>query len=363
MIKKAIKYVLKKTLPFIWPLFSKKCTIDVNAAQSNLDAYSAKPTGTPFARNMVTTPICDLQIVIPAYNVEQYLEECLDSILSQQTQYTYKIVLIDDGSTDQTPAIADKYSCYDNVIVIHQSNRGFSGARNKGLQNLFAKYIMFVDSDDKLCPDAIESLLQPAFKYDCDIVEGGALYLIGDELSHCFSHPSSMAPKSPLGIFHGYPWAKVYKAACFEEIVFPEGFWFEDTIISFLLYRGKKSYYCVDQYVYEYRQNLNSITYTFASKPKSLDSYWITEKLMESCSRLQYPFDDSFFNTFLQQVIMNQKRILKLPEIVQQSVFVLSAHLMTQYFDHKVIKNFKHLPLVRALTKRDWGLFRICCKL
>ena len=238
MMKKYLKRVLKKSLPILGPLFSEKCMINPTLARNTLEAFSPKPLGNSIKKNDLVNPICDLQIIVPAYNVENYLEECLNSILSQETEYTYRVVLIDDGSTDMTATIADKYITHDNVIVIHQENKGFSGARNTGLNSLFAKYIMFVDSDDELCPNAIESLLKVAFENDCDIVEGGACYLMDEEVTNCFSHPAVMRISTPLDSFHGQPWAKLFKTDCFKQIVFPEGFWFEDTIMAFLLYRS-----------------------------------------------------------------------------------------------------------------------------
>ena len=76
----------------------------------------------------------DLQIIIPAYNAEKYIEKCLNSILSQKTQYTYVITVINDGSTDETSQILSKYLDDEHVDIISQSNKGFSEARNRGLK-------------------------------------------------------------------------------------------------------------------------------------------------------------------------------------------------------------------------------------
>lgn len=103
-------------------------------------------------------PQYDLQIIIPAYNAEKYIEKCLNSILSQKTQYTYVITVINDGSTDETLQILSKYLDDEHIDIISQSNKGFSGARNCGLKNLVGHYLMFVDSDDWICEDAIEKL-------------------------------------------------------------------------------------------------------------------------------------------------------------------------------------------------------------
>ena len=362
MIKKAIKYALKTTLPVWKTVLSRKCMLDSDSARKNLEAFSRKPVGTPVAKNTLAEFTCDLQIIIPAYNVESYLKECLDSVLFQETQYTYKIVLINDGSTDNTTSIAEQYSHNDKVIVLHQENKGFSGARNTGLQNLFARYVMFVDSDDKLCPGAIEALLHTAFEYDCDIVEGGALALRGNGIQNYFSHAQTKAIPTPLGVFHGQPWAKVFKSSYFEKIAFPEGFWFEDTIMTFLLYQAAERCFVTDKNVYTYRINPNGISCTFGGKPKSLDSYWVTESVMEACAQLQYPFNEASLDNFLYQITINQKRVSRLPELIQQSAFVLSAEMVNNYYSTQIIEKHEHSEVLQALLTRNWGLFRILCR-
>ena len=122
----------------------------------------------------------DLQIVVPAYNVATYIDRCLNSVLGQDTEYSYQLVVVDDGSTDQTPSIVDQYDKYSNVTIIHQKNKGLSGARNRGLENLIGEYVMFLDSDDALVPGAVDQLMGAAYHDDADIVEGGFDYIIRD---------------------------------------------------------------------------------------------------------------------------------------------------------------------------------------
>lgn len=94
----------------------------------------ARQSGLPLGRNWPDIPLCDLSIIVPCYNVAPYVGDCLDSILNQKTSMTFEVVAIDDGSTDATGKILDEYASLDSrVRVVHQANRGFSGARNKGL--------------------------------------------------------------------------------------------------------------------------------------------------------------------------------------------------------------------------------------
>lgn len=114
----------------------------------------------------------DISIIVPVFNAEKYLEECIDSLLAQ-TKKEIEIVLIDDGSTDMSGSICDEYEKkHPNIQVIHQKNQGQSVALNRGIAISKGDYILYVDSDDVITKDACEKLFDIAFKYDCDIVRG-----------------------------------------------------------------------------------------------------------------------------------------------------------------------------------------------
>ena len=363
-MKRFAKKIMRRfCLSVAVPLLNTTSKLNPETARQKLMALSAKPTGEILVKNDLQEPDCDLQIIIPAYNAEAYLEACMESVLSQKTQYSFKVVLIDDGSTDSTPQIADRYLDQENVIVIHQENRGFSGARNRGLETLFGKYIMFVDSDDMLCDGAIEALMSEAAAHDFDIVQGGAYSLKDGKLDICFSYPQKKPVSTAPGVLRSFPWAKVFKAECFENIVLPEGFWYEDSIFVFLLYPLKKHCCVLDDLVYIYRQNPAGITGTSKGKPKSVDSYWITEKIMETLCELDIPTDRVLFSRFIYQVTVNQRRMSALPQIVQECAFVLSSEMMHKYFASDLIDANSNNPVVQALQNKAWKKFRLCCKL
>lgn len=113
--------------------------------------------------------IC-ISIIVPVFNVEEYLEKCIDS-LQKQTHENLEIILIDDGSTDRSGSICDKYSTNDSrITVVHQENQGVSHARNVGMKKASGKYLMFVDSDDIIERNMCESLLSTIMHYNADIV-------------------------------------------------------------------------------------------------------------------------------------------------------------------------------------------------
>ena len=109
-----------------------------------------------------------ISVIVPIYNVEEYLPACIESILNQ-TYRDLEILLIDDGSTDNSGKICDEYAEKDKrCIVIHQQNKGSSGARNTGLDNAKGEYISFIDGDDYIHPQMLEILYKEIEKENCD---------------------------------------------------------------------------------------------------------------------------------------------------------------------------------------------------
>lgn len=359
-IKRGIKNVLRGGSTMSAPLFSRKSILDAEAARETLLACSPRPGGTAIASNRLLPAVCDLQIIVPAYNVEAYLAACMDSVLAQKTKYSYHVILVDDGAKDRTPEIADNYADNERVTVIHQKNKGLSGARNTGLTEIFGKYIMFIDSDDILCPGAIDALLDTAFRYDCDIVEGGAYYLFDDRQEIMHRYASAEQVSNPHDL-HGHAWGKVYRAEIFEKLRFPEGFWYEDSLLSYLIFPAVKRAYVCPEICYGYRINESGIVKSSVGKPKAIDTYWITEQLLEEHAQAGLPFDAEFFDYILLQVRLNQHRVADLNEEIQESVFVLTCDLLERYFPADLAVQGQN-TLRKALKTRDFGMFRMCCK-
>jgi len=109
-----------------------------------------------------------VSIIIPAYNSEKFLPRCLDSVLGS-TYRDFEVILVNDGSTDGTGRISDEWAARDGrVRVIHQSNAGISHARNQGLERARGEYVLFMDSDDLVCPQMLETLVSAIESGDCD---------------------------------------------------------------------------------------------------------------------------------------------------------------------------------------------------
>ena len=113
-----------------------------------------------------------LSIIVPVYNVEAFLKKCIDSLLAQDlSKEDYEVILVDDGSTDSSGALCDTLAAeYGHIRVIHQRNRGLSGARNAGIPVASGDYVLFVDSDDFLCPNVLGTLVGLMESKELDIL-------------------------------------------------------------------------------------------------------------------------------------------------------------------------------------------------
>ena len=123
-----------------------------------------------------------ISVIIPVYNVELYLESCIQSICKQSYK-NLEIILSDDGSTDHSGKICDKYASLDpRIKVIHKENGGLSDARNAGIEVASGQYFMFVDSDDTISKNTIEKMYFLAIEYQCEIVVCNMVRIYEDEI-------------------------------------------------------------------------------------------------------------------------------------------------------------------------------------
>lgn len=342
--KKIIKIVVKNiTYYLLRPFMHSKSVISYQDAMKTITDASPNPFGKIERKNRIVDSSYNLQIIIPCYNVERYISDCINSILNNKTTYKYLIVAINDGSTDGTLEILNKYRNHPNVIIIDQANKGFSGARNSGLENIFSDYIMFVDSDDTIEPISIQALLDEAYKNDADIVEGGANSLVKGKKEIFFSWKENKQLESSSQL-NGVPWGKIYKSTLWGNYIFPEGYWFEDTINRFIMFPQAKKSYCIKEIVYNYRFNQNSISNTFKGKAKTLDTFYITEMLLNEAKKRNYTIPLSELNN---QLINNGRRLLGLSDKIQEAVMICTQYLLKRLIeDRNSIKKYKILNYV-----------------
>lgn len=203
-----------------------------------------------------------ISIIVPVWNVDRYLEKCLDSILAQ-TYTDLQIILIDDGSTDYSGIICDEYAAKDSRIeVVHQKNAGVCHARNAALERVRGEYIGFVDPDDWIKPDMFEYLQRGMEIYSADIscchyfrvCAGQEIYAQGDGNDYVYTAHEAVEELVNRFLLRNVFWNKLFKVSLFESITFPEGRIYEGTdMIYRLLLRAEKvvmlgeaKYYYVD---------------------------------------------------------------------------------------------------------------------
>lgn len=206
-----------------------------------------------------------ISIIVPVYNVEPYLRKCLDSIIGQ-TYRDLEILVIDDGSTDQSGKICDEYAERDERIkVFHTENRGLSAARNLGLDEATGEWIGFVDSDDWIESDMYEVLLKKAEETGADVVECGWFKEWANiteekrryeqELSHLQAIEALVC-----SFFSDNVWNKLWRDHCFSTIRFPAGRVYEDIATTFRVFDAAEGICSVDDPMYHYRQRETSLS-------------------------------------------------------------------------------------------------------
>lgn len=207
-----------------------------------------------------------ISIVIPVYNVEKYLDECIQS-LQKQTYTNIEIILVDDGSTDNSGMICDKYAKTDfRIKVIHKQNGGMSDARNVGIDNATGKYIQFIDSDDYFKEDLIESLYKDICENNADIALCSHYIVTGNNITTDATYEKRMYTREEViqeflldTKIRAYVWNKLFKKSLFDEIKFPVGRVFEDQLIIPKLFAKADKIILNDIPLYYYRQREGSV--------------------------------------------------------------------------------------------------------
>lgn len=227
-----------------------------------------------------------ISIIVPIYNVEKYLRECLDSI-SGQTYKKFECIMVNDGSTDSSQQIAEEYLTDSRFKLINQSNKGLSEARNTGISHIREEstFVAFVDSDDYIYPDFLETLIEH-IEDDVDIIEGTIEYFHDeikvDNISHNFEKQilttqNEKLRKFALNELRVSVFPKLFRKNLLTEDFFPKGWIFEDLAVVPELISHSGKWIKLPKVIYGYRNRPNSITTQEFSEEK-LDVFKIFEK-------------------------------------------------------------------------------------
>ena len=345
---------------YIVRLFLKEnLNINREEAFEKVNKVSKKPMKKYSYNKRIIDENIDLSIIVPAYNSSDYIKECISSVLMQKTSYNYELIVINDGSKDDTLEKINLFKENKHLKIINQENKGFSGARNRGIDESLGKYIMFLDSDDLLCENSIEKLIKTAKGKKADIVQG-SYYTFNKNGNKFYTNITPTEKNKEISI-PGFPWGKVYNAKLFEKVRFPLDFWYEDTIVNYLLARLSNKYVAISDYVYGYRINEKGITFTSKKSKKVLDTYWIIEEMIDLSKDIGLKIDDSIYDmTIFQLSNLLYRRIHFLDEETIKNTFILACSLMQDIG----IKDSKNKSIIfrdieKAFKEKNYRLWKL----
>lgn len=230
-----------------------------------------------------------ISVIVPVYNVEIYLEKCVESILGQSYQ-NIEVILVDDGSTDKSGEICEKFKYDKRVVVLHKKNGGLSSARNHGIKHAKGEYLSFIDSDDYIDKYFIENLYN-ALKSQKDDCKISMCRFTREEnnFSNDKSAGNLVESKEVLrrilyqmddSLYSVAAWNKLYKKSVFNSLTYPDGYINEDMFVICEVLSETKYVSVVDYTAHYYRVNTNSITQKKFS-PKNMDVTRACDHILE----------------------------------------------------------------------------------
>ena len=283
-----------------------------------------------------------VSVIIPVYNVEKYLRECLDSVINQ-TLKDIEIICIDDGSTDNSLSILKEYAKKDKRIkVINQENKGLSGARNTGIENATGEFIGFVDSDDWIDSNFYENLYNTAITTNSDIACAPIKRVYGNKIHLRLKIESEQLATTLQEKFDilniprcCYVWNKIYRSSKLlkHNIRFEQGKYFEDVPFSIDIISKLNNIIAVPGAFYYYRANPNSIVNTL-NNFKRMDHIWAKDYMLNFVkeNNIKIPFK------------------LQLKKKHKFTIFGITILKVYEWETEKHYKLFGIIPILKKIT-------------
>lgn len=288
-----------------------------------------------------------ISIIIPIYNVEQYIGDCLDSIYRQSYE-SIEVILVDDCSPDRSMLVAKPYIDKLNEkfvvkVVRHEKNRGLSAARNTGVKEAAGEWLYFLDSDDEICPTCIGLFVSMAKKYPLvDFIIGG-VRVIGKNVSFKLTTPEIIVGQEQVlksyirGMWYEMAWNKLVKRHFFisNQLWFVEGLLHEDQLFSYQLSTVASSMATIAQPTYLYKMRTSG-TITSCSKRQNFEAYIYILDYMT--------------NSILQKYSMNDFAV-ECPQVIRFAYSIL----LSLYGEHSLTKS--------DVAMYESKVYRLCAKI
>lgn len=329
------------------------------AARAELEAISPRPKACFGDFSYQNAVSCDLSVIVPVFNTERFVGGCLDSILAQDVNFDMEVVAVNDGSTDRSLEVLQSRAEWDGRLrIVDQENKGFSGARNAGIDVSRGRVLCFVDSDDMLVPGHLNALWS-------GIAKDSGVFVSGTYTKMSEDGEILAAVRGPR--IHGAPWSRLFWREQWSDIRFPEGFWFEDTLIAYCI-KSRYTERFVQDAGYLRRVRTDSITATHDGSPKSIDSFWVVEEMIDWCRKLSIPLERVYEQTVVQFGSLLWDRTRSLDDYQRRCLFVCCCCLVERVFG--TLRETGSLPrldgrlgfLERSLLSRNYPLWRESCK-
>lgn len=308
-----------------------------------------------------------VSVIVPVYNVEQYLERCLDSLVNQTIKEDIEIIVVNDGSPDNSQKIIDKYQKkYKNVKGYIKENGGLSSARNFGLSHATGEYISFIDSDDyvdKNLYKAINSKMNKKYDiiiFDYNIAQGKKL----TKMKTLFPNdPDNVTTQEYLLTQVTSAWNKVYKREYLEkmDMKFPEGIIYEDFATMPALVKGNPKIGYVEKPLYFYEQSEVSITRTLEYKPRYENIFIATDIIYDKLKDYEHKEEVEYLIVMhnLYHGALNFYKYNKLDQIDRIADSIKEK--FPNWSKNKYIKkeSFKERLLMKLFYKKQYKLIKL----
>uniref|UniRef100_T1HVC8 Glyco_trans_2-like domain-containing protein n=1 Tax=Rhodnius prolixus TaxID=13249 RepID=T1HVC8_RHOPR len=283
-------------------------------------------------------------IIIPAYNVSEYLSNCLASIVKQEGCKSFECIIINDGSTDNTGDIAESFIINEkvkNFYYYEKKNGGVSETRNFGLEKASGEYIVFIDADDIISPNLLYFLSKAIEEHDADLVYYDFEVLRGESteesnvLSGDLKFICSEMSKQELASKPNYPWARAAKRSLYENIVYPLGLIYEDIVSTTILNALCQKPYHIKNALYGYRKRPNSLM--SESALKQLVMFETIQYLKIECRKNNIA--EVYYNSAV--VNLSRSAFMSVYRIKDREKFIAGRQMMWQ--------SYQELPLIDGL--------------
>lgn len=294
-----------------------------------------------------------VSIIIPVYNILSFLDKCLESVCNQ-TYKQLEIILVDDGSTDGSAIVCDRWNLSDNRIkVYHKKNGGLSDARNYGLSKATGSYIIYLDGDDWIATNTVEKLVHTAQEYHADFIQSSYYYayenylLVYDEPDNIIEYNKENALKELIsnGRIKNFAWGSLIKRELALQVPFIKGKYFEDSFWKYQIIELSNKFVYVATPLFYYRQRPESISGNFTLR--NIDLLIGTEERLQFIQK-NYP---KLFNFALNKYWNLAFHCML---IAQQSH---NETIQKTYRDYIVAANFKYKEYLNKRLKLIYILY------